>query len=178
MNNLNTIERAFTNLISGDKARASATITQQFPHNPINRSSRNYTPKQCMNVFLRDGFIDRYSGNRLLFPGALKILSLELPFEFPYQSHWKTTDTHIGYWYFYPTVDHVQPIARGGSNSEDNLVTTSQLRNSAKSHWTLDELGWALHPPGDLQRWDGLLKQTIEYVDNNPGLLDDSVLRK
>ncbi len=178
MKEVKSIEDAFTAIMESRKADAVATIAKDFPHIPIKRSSRKYTAQQCMKTFLRDGFIDRYSGGRLLYPGALRILSLELPNEFPYQSHWKTTDTHMGYWYFYPTVDHVYPIARGGSNTEDNLVTTSQLRNSAKSHWTLEELGWELHPPGNLIVWDGLLKSAVEYVENNPRLLDDSVLRK
>ena len=178
MDQLETIEHAISSLAAGDSTGAAEAIRRGFPLKSIERTSRSYTPKQCMQIFLRDGFVDRYSGGRLLFPGALRILSLELPKDFPYQAHWKTDETHMAYWYYYPTVDHVTPIARGGTNSDDNLVTTSQLRNSAKSHWTVDELGWALCPPGDLDSWDGLLSQTIEYVNSDESLLDDSVLRK
>ena len=178
MDQLNTFERAMNALVAGDNSAAAETILHGFPHNPIARIRREYTTGQRMQVFSRDAFVDRYSGNRLLFPGASRVLSLVLPNEFPYQAHWKTDETHMAYWYYYPTVDHVTPIARGGTNSDDNLVTTSQLRNSAKSHWTVDELGWALCPPGDLDSWDGLLSQTIEYVNSDESLLDDSVLRK
>ncbi|WP_274542836.1 hypothetical protein [Rhodococcus opacus] len=30
------------------------------------------------------------------------------------------------------------------------------LRNSAKAHWTLDELGWSLVAAGASTAWDGL----------------------
>lgn len=178
MNNIDIIENSFLALINGEREKASSIIQENFPHTPSERHNRKYTTKQCLTVFKRDGFIDRYSGEKLLFPGALRILSLDLPVEFPYQAHWKTTETHIAYWHYFPTIDHVIPIARGGSNSSENLVTTSQLRNSAKSHWLLEEIGWELHPEGDLKNWDGLLGLTVQYIDQNPHWLSDNFLSK
>jgi hypothetical protein len=35
-----------------------------------------------MAVFARDGFVDRYSGERLVFPGTLRLLAKLLPNEF------------------------------------------------------------------------------------------------
>ncbi|MCG6941769.1 MAG: HNH endonuclease [Thiohalocapsa sp.] len=153
MNKLQAIERAFSALMMGESSDAGKIIMAGYPFSPIERSARRYTLAQSMATFLRDGFIDRYSGERLLYPGALRILSLELPNDFPYHPHWKTSETHIAYWHFHPTVDHVIPIARGGTDARRNLVTTSQLRNSTKAHWTLEELGWKLHPPGQLDSW-------------------------
>ncbi len=49
-------------------------------------------------VFLRDGFIDRYSGDKLLFPGLIKILTIEFPDIFKYHRNWKMSDTHMIYW--------------------------------------------------------------------------------
>jgi 5-methylcytosine-specific restriction endonuclease McrA len=178
MNNIDIFESSFKALLAGNKDEACSIIREHFPHIPENREKRKYTDQQCLEVFIRDGFIDRYSGDKLLFPGALRILSLNLPDHFPYQSHWKTTETHIAYWYFYPTVDHIIPIARGGSNSLDNLVTTSQLRNSSKSHWLLEEIGWELKPKGNIEDWDGLMKSTIQYVNQNPEILSDNLLKK
>jgi hypothetical protein len=88
-------------------------------------------------VFLRDGFIDRYAGDKLLFPGIFRILKLELPHAFPYYLKWKMNETHIVYWELFPTIDHIFPIARGGQD-------LSMLRNSAISNWTLEEMGWPL----------------------------------
>ena len=178
MTKLATIEATFFALSSGDIGEARKALRGDYPFQPIKRESRRYTATQSMKTFLRDGFIDRYSGGRLLYPGVLRILSTELPEEVPYQSHWKTTETHMAYWHYHPTVDHVVPIARGGSDTADNLVTTSQLRNSAKSHWLIEELGWELKPKGALDAWDGLLGAAKSYVEKNPRLLEDDLLRK
>ncbi len=36
--------------------------------------------------------------------------------------------------------------------------------NFAKMNWTLEELGWDLRPPGDLNAWDGLIHWFVEYT--------------
>jgi HNH endonuclease len=53
------------------------------------------------------------------------------------------------FWEVGATIDHVVPVTRGGADDESNWVTTSMARNSAKMNWTLEELGWTLHPPGN-----------------------------
>ncbi|MDA3833833.1 MAG: HNH endonuclease [Spirochaetales bacterium] len=178
MNNIDTIESSILALLDGNKKIACSNIQENFPHVSTTRFERRYTERQSLAVFIRDGFIDRYSGEKLLFPGVLRILSLSLPTEFPYQTHWKTTETHIAYWKYYPTVDHIIPIARGGADSSDNFVTTSQLRNSAKSHWLLEEIGWELHPEGNMNDWDGLMGLTSQFVNQNPDMLSDNLLKK
>ena len=87
-------------------------------------------------------------GKRLVFPGTLRLLSHLLPEEIPYHPNWKYSECHSLYWHLYPTVDHVVPIARGGLDTTGNLVCTSMLRNGAKSHSTLEELGLASSPAG------------------------------
>jgi hypothetical protein len=47
------------------------------------------------------------------------------------------SETHIIYWALFPTIDHVVPVAREGPDEDKNWVTTSMLRNAAKSNWTL-----------------------------------------
>ena len=68
-------------------------------------------------------------------------------------------------------------MANGGTNDVGNLVTTSQLQNSTKANWTLDELGWVLHPPGDLAVWDGLTGAFLRLVEVQPTLLNDNYIR-
>ena len=63
-----------------------------------------------MSVFVRDGFIDRYSGAHLLFPGTIRLVSRLLPSEFPFHSKWKMSETHMIYWELSPTIDHVVPV--------------------------------------------------------------------
>jgi len=86
--------------------------------------------------------------------------------------------THQMFWVLFPTIDHVGPVARGGTGAPTNLVTTSMLRNHAKSNWTLDELGWSLHEPGSLEEWDGLSGWFGDYVARKPGVLRDSYFEK
>ena len=87
------------------------------------------------------------------------------------------TETHTAFWELFPTVDHVMPIARGGADDDTNWVTTSMLCNSAKSNWTLEELGWHLVPPGDFERWDGLLRWFVAFLRQDKSHLTDRYIR-
>jgi hypothetical protein len=55
-----------------------------------------------------------------------------------------------------PTIDHVRPVTRGGLDIAEKWVSASMLRNGAKANFTLEELHWTLHTPGDVGQWDGL----------------------
>lgn len=151
---------------------ASELIAENFPHRPIKSSGRSYTKLQCIRVFRRDGYIDRYSGTRLVFPGTLRLLSLLMPEELPYQLHWKMELCHQMYWELYPTIDHVVPVALGGEDIDSNWVTTSQLRNSAKANWTLEALGWERVSGGDIHAWDGLTKWCLDYLERDSKFVD------
>ena len=162
---------AATKLLKEDNvAKAEEIIATDFPFKPIENQGRNYTLTQMMDVFFRDGFIDRYSGQRLIHPGMLRVMSELMPNEFPYQPHGKTDECHIAYWYYLPSVDHLVPIAKGGKDEMDNWVTTSTIRNMAKGIFSLDDLGWTLSPCGDIREWDGLSKDYVELVDKHPEL--------
>ena len=122
-----------------------------------------------MGIWKRDGFLCRYSGEQLVFPGVLRLLGILLPEEFPYHRNWKLDSCHIAFWELYPTHDHVQPVARGGSDEEsENIVTTSMRRNQIKAQWTLGEIGWELLPSGDFREWDGLTGWFVDYIDSCP----------
>lgn len=101
-----------------------------------------------------------------------------MPEEFPAHPNWDMSESHIVYWELFPTIDHVIPLARGGPDDEMNWVTTSMLRNSAKSNWTLEELGWKLLPPGSTREWDGLMRWSYEFVLRDPSLLKDRYLKR
>jgi 5-methylcytosine-specific restriction endonuclease McrA len=155
-------------LTAGDIAGAETVLAHNYPFAPIRPAGRCYTLTEALRVFRRDGFLDSYSGNRLVFPGTPRLISLYLPTAFPYHPHWLTTKTHFAFWQLSPTVDHVIPVSRGGQDDESNLVTTSQLRNSAKGNWLLSELGWEIHPRGDLATWDGLAGWFHSQVETDP----------
>ena len=143
---------------------AASTLKHGYPFVATAITSRRYGPIESTRVFVRDGFVDRYGGGRLVFPPVLRVLSTVLPVEFPYHANWKTNTTHPAYWELCATVDHVVPVSRGGGDDDSNWVTTSMVRNSAKLNYSLEELGWTLKPRGDLRAWDGLLGWFLRYV--------------
>lgn len=166
-----------TMLLENDKATAKNIICQEYPHSYYEIEKRSYTMTQKMNQFISDGFIDRYTGKKLLNPGILKVISYYFPDDFPYQSHWKMTDTHVAYWELLPTIDHIYPIAKGGKDDEKNWVTTSMKNNSIKSNYTIDEIQWRLYPKGNISDWDGLTSVLFELVNNDTELLKDTYIR-
>ena len=164
-------------LLEKNKIAAQSIICQEYPHTYYEVEKRTYTMPQKMNQFMKDGFIDRYTGNRLLNPGILKVISYYFPEEFPYQSHWKMAETHSAYWELVPTIDHIYPIAKGGIDDEKNWVTTSMKNNSIKSNYTIDEIHWKLYPKGDISEWDGLTDVFLELVNKDNELLRDSYIK-
>jgi hypothetical protein len=127
---------------------------------------------------VRDGFIDRYTGERLLFPPVLRIISTLLPSDFPFDSHWKASVTHSAYWEVGASVDHLEPVSRGGADDETNWYTTSMMHNFAKMNWTLSDMGWHLHPPGRMADWDGLFGWFLRYTDHHPKLVAKGSMRQ
>ncbi len=178
MNKSAVLAATLEDLLNGDADSATARIAAGYPYVPPQKETRSSSRKRALSIFIRDGFIDRYSGDRLVYPGALRCITLLLPDSFPAHPNWKMTDTHLGYWELFPTLDHVVPIARGGPDSDDNLVTTSMLRNQAKSSWTLESLGWKMHPPGNMADWDGLIGATDKMLSSRPQLLEDGYLHR
>ena len=167
------IEEACSALAKGALDEAREVIKRKYPFEVLANEGRNYTDRQKTRVFIRDGFIDRYSGERMVFPPVLRIMSLLMPEVFPFHKNWKTSECHLAYWHLLPTIDHIVPVSRGGNDDESNWVCTSQLRNSAKSNWLLEELGWELKAPGGFEEWDGLLSWFMKYAEQHPEVLVD-----
>lgn len=165
-------------LLKNLKEDALKVINENYKFNYENVQKRAYTDKEKMKIFMRDGFIDRYSGDKLVIPGILKVLSIYYPKDFPYQAHWKMNETHIAYWELVPTIDHIVPIATGGNDEEENWITTSMLHNSIKSNWSLEQIGWSVQKPGNIREWDGLTNVFIKLVEKDTELLKDNYIKK
>ncbi len=129
---------------------------------------RRYGTPDALRLFLRDGFVDRYSGARLVFPPVLRWISQLLPDALPFHPNWKVGSGHRLYWEIVPTVDHIVPVILGGKDDPENEVTTLMLRNMWKSDRPLERLGWTLHPAGDLRDWDGLTRWMLRHVRARP----------
>ena len=158
--------------------QASTILATEYPFTPLINAGRKYSFSQCMEVFVRDGFVDRYSGRRLVFPGTLRLLSLLLPLEFPFHANWKSDACHFAFWELFPTIDHVVPVSRGGLDREDNWVSTSMVLNAAKANFTLEELGWTLHQADDTDRWDGLTGWFMRQTNLMPELRSNIYVRR
>lgn len=165
-------------LLAEDELSAEEMLSCNYPFALPKKQNRSFSEKQKLAIYFRDGFIDRYNGKKLVNPGLLKCFSIYFPKTFPYHPHWKMTECHVAYWELLPTVDHVVPIARGGEDNEQNIITTSMLNNSIKSNWQLQELGWTLREAGNLADWDGLTSQFLELVRKNSELLEDSYIKR
>src|SRR6187200_768567 len=144
-----TIQRICSELTVGNLEAARSILRSEIPFNanaklshmlkssslrPSRPSSGATFPKsrgtRLSNIgktqlYLRDGFIDRYEGTRLIFPGVLRLLSHLMPLDFPYHSHWKMSACHSLYWNLQPTLDHMVPSPRGGADTPENMVCTS-----------------------------------------------------
>ena len=146
----------------------------------IEKTKRKYSFNDKMETFLRDGFVDGYSGERLIFPGTLLLISKKISDDFPYHRNWAMDKCHIAYWKLYPTIDHIDPIARcaRGGDDKKNWITTSQLRNSAKANWTIKELGWTICAPETINKWDGMTRWFLDFTDKDKSLLAQSNIRK
>lgn len=172
-----TIEKVAKESLIGEKENARNIIQKEYPFEKHEVFHRTYTLKQKMNQFKADGFIDRYTGEKLINPGILKVFSFYFSDDFPYHPHGKMTEGHIAYWEMFPTIDHIYPIAMGGVDEPRNWATTSMLNNAIKSNWSLELLRWELYPAGNFEEWDGLTKMFVEMVDNDECLFKDKYIK-
>ena len=161
-------------LAVGDSRSAKDKLRSRYPFVPVEKIVRRFSIRKSMDLFMRDGFIDRYKGNRLINPGVLRLLQVVLGDDFPAHPNWKVSETHFAFWELFPTVDHVVPLSRGRCDDKSNWVTASMLSNQAKDQWTLDDLRWELHPPGVVAEWDGLSRWLVDYLAANPTVLADA----
>jgi hypothetical protein len=113
-----------------------------------------------MAVFMRDGFIDRYTGDRLTFPGTLYLRCCDRKSFHPTRYRRK-----------YPSIDHVVAVTNGGANIIDNYLSVSLRTNTIKNNKALGELGWIVQPPGDLADWDGETSWFVGQVKAHNRLL-------
>lgn len=168
------ILRAICAALVGDRLEEARNLTRShFPtrkHNPIGSRHRSFSIREQVAVFLRDGFVDRYSGRRLVLPAALRVMSVLMPEEIPYHRNLKACSCHEMFWEMAATVNHIRPESLGGSTHRENLVTTSVLRHMIKAKWTLEQIGWELHKPGDMFAWDGLSRWFLQTYRKHPRL--------
>ncbi|MCU0861351.1 MAG: hypothetical protein MUE65_03430 [Methanomassiliicoccales archaeon] len=130
--------------------------------------SEDHTVK--MRVFARDGFIDRFTGEPLVFPAVLRLLSREFPRAFPFQEFWGLSEIHLAYYQVGACTARSLPKSRGGDAREPNLLTTTMPYVLARSDLTPEEAGWRVTREGFVDEWDGMSTWYVEYVNGHQEL--------
>lgn len=119
------------------------------------RASRQSLAPFTASIWRRDNFRCCYCGIRVIVPAALRAFStLAGPKLFPIKGG--NLDRHGIKMVFSATLDHVAPVACGGTTTPENLVTACWCCNYGKAEFTIEELG--IRPPSskpDLG-WRGL----------------------
>lgn len=123
-----------------------------------------------MRVFSRDGFENRLTGELLIFPAVLRLLSREMPREFPFQQYLRPEATHIAYHDLGACTVPLVPLSRGGRSEETNLITTTMPYILARTDQTVEEAGWRLTREGFVDEWDGMSTWYVEYVNDHQEL--------
>ncbi len=169
MNKIEDILTDVANCLSkSNKSKAIKIINSEYPFLPSNKKRKNkrkYTRLQSLDIFIRDGFIDRYTGEKLIYPSVLYAIAYELPEAFPMGG--SKENSHSAHWDLFPTIDHIDPIANGGEDIPENWITTSMTTNMKKSSMTVEQLNLKIHPPGKLDDWDGLCSWYVQYFQNH-----------
>ena len=131
------LSEAIDLLLANCKNEAQHLIAEKYPFKPDKVQNRSYSEKEKMQIFLKDGFVDRYSGKQLVNPGILKSITYFFPEEFPYHPHWKMNQCHKAYWDLLPTIDHIVPIEYDGTLKDDinNLAVTCRECHKKKTDW-------------------------------------------
>lgn len=178
MDKVDALAAVCTKLAADALDDAASILRRDFPFSPEPITPRQYGPLESTRIFVRDGFVDRYTGERLIYPPVFRILSFVLPDEFPFHPAWRADATHPAYWEHGATIDHVIPVSRGGADEPSNWVTTSVAHQGTKGELTLEELGWTLQPPGPPGRWDGMLGWFLQYTAAHPHTLAYASIRQ
>lgn len=76
-------------LAAGSVESAAAILDRDYPFAAEVLTRRHFRPLEYTRAFVRDGFVDRYTGKPLVFPPVLRLLSHALPERFPYHPNWK-----------------------------------------------------------------------------------------
>lgn len=132
------------------------------------------SPRRLVELHRRDGYVDRYSGARLIAPAVLRLLGDQdhgplrrvLPYHVnggrgkPAASGARSVCHQAGF-ELYASWEHVRPVRVGGEDDFTNLVTCSPDVNLEKGTETWEPC----HLHTDLKEWDGLSTWFVEYTN-------------
>ena len=157
----------------GKIEKAKEIISTNYPYSNFKNNLPETTVSRNLKVFMRDGFIDRYTGEKVILPVALSLLSFIIPDVFPLQKNWKYEGTHQAFYTIRAAVDKVNP-ADDYDKDLSTLVTTSYSNKIAKSNANLSDIGWKLLSLEEIEkkRWDGLSGWFMKYLEEHPKFIN------
>lgn len=179
--------------LADDREACRAILRERYPFDPrarprtVQRKDKtaidakvearafwNVDRRLQVQVFARDGFINRFTGEELIAPPVLRLLSREFPSDFPHQMAWRLGEVHIAYYDLYACTNKLLPPSRGGREEAGNLVTTTMPYVLARGESTVEEAGWVLTREYYVEEWDGMSMWFVEYVDEHQELREDN----
>ena len=140
----------------GRAAGATALLPIAYPRRDIPKRPTLSRALRC-EVFRRDRFYCGYCGGKTILEPLMALIGAIYPDLFPWDAHWRGGITHPAVISRSAVVDHVEPVATGGSSGVENLVTACWPCNAIKADLSLEQLGWELRPVPK-NEWDGLTR--------------------
>jgi 5-methylcytosine-specific restriction endonuclease McrA len=149
------IARLIRARITGDENAASAALAE-MPFIPAERRTERWPAMSTIvAIYARDRYQCRYCGQRVILTALLRLVARLYPRQFPYHRNWKADSTHPAFISRSATLDHIEPVARGGDPTDlNNLVTACWNCNRRKGDLDLHDLGWTLVRPRTHAGWD------------------------
>lgn len=151
------LAHALAAIANGDRQAADSAVTELRTELPARYRRRSISPSVQARVLRRDRFYCRYCAGRTIPLPVLRAATLLWPDVIPYEATWRIDNTHPMITAHVATIDHVWPIAQGGTSEFENLATSCWTCNAQKSEYTLERLGWDPLPQPPLEDWDGLV---------------------
>ena len=122
-------------------------------------------------VFCRDKWHCRYCNDSVFFSPILKILESISPGHGYYHPNGKSDEMLTLFANKFASVDHVNPVTKGGKNTLDNYVTSCwecNLQYGNKSHSEGKPVPNEIYISRGI-RWDGLSSLFPKLSNNNDG---------
>ena len=112
MDKITTIKQSAKSILTGNIESAKNLINKEYPFKKLKPEGRSYTDKEKYEQFVRDGFIDRYTGEKLVNPGLLKVLSYYSRMHFHIRAigRWKNVTVPTGNWSQQLTTSFLLPL--------------------------------------------------------------------
>lgn len=175
----NVLVHACLALEAGSVDAAKKIIETDFPFSRYIKDEKQLPEAEQMKIFMRDGFVDRFTGKRVFMPAVLVVLGKTMPDVFPYKdTHWDRDQTHQAHEMFTAAVKKIIPSA--SAKYERNLVTVSYLTKLSRGNATIEDLGQRLLTLEEIEnlRWDGMTDWFVRYVDEHRDLLANTMINK